>query len=233
MRIRLRQVAFVAADLSPVEADIERHLGLEPCFRDPGVARFGLHNVLYPVGDQLLEVVSPTEAGTTAGRLLAKRDGDSGYMVILQVDDLEPHRRRFAEVGARVVFEAAADGVTGLHLHPSDVGGAILSVDRTDDWDAWPWAGPDWRDHVRTEVVQRIRAVEVQAHDPEAMAARWSDVLGITAGGTTVPLDEGEVRFVEVLDGRGEGVSGLELVAARPGELEISGVRISLVADRP
>ena len=233
MRIRLRQVAFVAADLSPVEADIERHLGLEPCFRDPGVARFGLHNVLYPVGDQLLEVVSPTEAGTTAGRLLAKRDGDGGYMVILQVDDLEPHRRRFAEVGARVVFEAAAGGVTGLHLHPSDVGGAILSVDRTDDWDAWPWAGPDWRDHVRTEVVQRIRAVEVQAHDPEAMAARWSDVLGITAGGTTVPLDEGEVRFVEVLDGRGEGVSGLELVAARPGELEISGVRISLVADRP
>ena len=223
----------MAADLSPVEADIEEHLGLEPCFRDPGVARFGLHNVLYPVGDQLLEVVSPTEAGTTAGRLLAKRGGDGGYMVILQVDDLEPHRRRFAEVGARVVFEAAADGVTGLHLHPSDVGGAILSVDRTDDWDAWPWAGPDWPNHVRTEQVQRIRAVEVQAHDPEAMAARWSDVLGITAGGTTVPLDEGEVRFVEVLDGRGEGVSGLELVAARPGDLEISGVRISLVADRP
>ena len=94
MRIRLRQVAFVAADLSPVEADIEEHLGLESCFRDPGVARFGLRNVLYPVGDQLLEVVSPTEAGTTAGRLLAKRGGDGGYMVILQVDDLEPHRRR-------------------------------------------------------------------------------------------------------------------------------------------
>ncbi|MCH2411967.1 MAG: hypothetical protein MK189_03225, partial [Acidimicrobiales bacterium] len=103
----------------------------------------------------------------------------------------------------------------------------------TDDWDAWPWAGPDWRNHVRTEQVQRIRAVEVQAHDPEAMAARWSEVLGITADGTTVPLDEGEIRFVEVVDGRGEGVSGLELVAARPGDIEISGVRISLVADRP
>ncbi len=231
MRIRLRQVAFVATDLSHVEADIEEHLGLEPCFRDPGVARFGLHNVLYPVGDQLLEVVSPTEAGTTAGRLLAKRGGDGGYMVILQVDDLEPHRRRFAEVGARVVFEAAADGVSGLHLHPSDVGGAILSVDRTDDWDAWPWAGPDWRDHVRTEQMQRIRSVEVQTHDPEAMAARWSEVLGITAGGTMVPLDEGEIRFVEVVDGHREGVSGLELAAARPGDFEISGVRISLVAE--
>ena len=231
MRIRLRQVAFVASDLAGVEADIEEHLGLEPCFRDPGVARFGLQNVLYPIGDQLLEVVSPTEADTTAGRLLAKRGGDGGYMVILQVDDLEPCRRRFAETRARVVFEAAADGVTGLHLHPSDVGGAILSVDRTDDWDAWPWAGSVWRDHVRTDVVQRIRAVEVQAHDPEAMAARWSEVLGITAGGTRVPLDEGEVRFVEVVDGRGEGVSGMELAATRPGDFEISGVRISLDAE--
>jgi len=231
MRMRLRQVALVAEDLSAAEADIEANLGLSVCFRDPGVAAFGLGNVLYPVGEQLLEVVSPVEAGTTAGRLLAKRGGDGGYMVILQVDDLDPFRDRFRETGTRVVFEAAAEGVTGLHLHPSDVGGAILSVDRTEDWDAWPWAGPVWRDHVRTDVVQRIQAVEVQAHDPEAMAARWSEVLGITAGGTRVPLDEGEVRFVEVVDGRGEGVSGMELAATRPGDFEISGVRISLVAE--
>ena len=109
----------------------------------------------------------------------------------------------------------------------------ILSVDRTDDWDSLPWAGPCWRDQVRTEQVQRIRAVEVQAHDPETESARWSEVLGITTGGTTVPLDEGEIRFVAVVNGRGEGVSGLELAAARPGDFEISisGVRLSLVAE--
>ena len=81
--------------------------------------------------------------------------------------------------------------------------------------------------------MQRIRAVEVQAHDPETESARWSEVLGITTGGTTVPLDEGEIRFVAVVNGRGEGVSGLELAAARPGDFEISisGVRLSLVAE--
>ena len=122
---------------------------------------------------------------------------------------------------------------TGLHLHLSDGGGVILSVNRTDDWDSLPWAGPCWRDQVRTEQVQRIRAVEVQAHDPETESARWSEVLGITTGGTTVPLDEGEIRFVAVVNGRGEGVSGLELAAARPGDFEISisGVRLSLVAE--
>ncbi|MBC8363720.1 MAG: hypothetical protein H8E59_01805 [Actinobacteria bacterium] len=230
MRIRLRQVAFVAEDLAAVEADIEERLGIEACFRDPGVAGFGLHNVLYPVGDQLLEVVSPIEAGTAAGRLLDKRGGDGGYMVILQVDDLEPFRNRFAETRARVVFEAAADGVAGLHLHPADVGGAILSVDRTDDWDAWPWAGPDWRNHIRTDVVQGIQAVEIQAEEPTSMAARWSEVLGVPADGTTLPLDEGEIRFAGVSDDRGEGVSGLELAAAESSEVEISGVRITLVA---
>ena len=231
MRMRLRQVVLVAENLTAAESEIEAKLGLSVCFRDPGVSTFGLGNVLYPVGEQLLEVVSPVETGTTAGRLLAKRGGDGGYMVIVQVDDLDPFRGHFRETGTRVVFEAVTEGVTGLHLHPGDVGGAILSVDQTDDWDAWPWAGPVWRNHVRTDVVQRIRAVEVQAYDPESMAARWSEVLGITADGTSVPLDEGEVRFVEVVDGRGEGVSGMELAATRPGDFEISGVRISLVAE--
>jgi len=178
-----------------------------------------------------LEVVSPVEAGTTAGRLLAKRGGDGGYMVILQVDDLDPFRDRFQETGTRVVFEAAAEGVTGLHLHPSDVGGAILSVDQTDDWDAWPWAGPGWRDHIRTGVVQRISAVEVQAESPLAMAERWSEVLGRQNAGMSIALDDAEIRFVEATDGRGEGVSGLELVATQSGDFEICGVRISLISD--
>ena len=74
-----------------------------------------------------------------------------------------------------------------------------------------------------------IRAVEVQAADPAAMAGRWSEVLGIPNQGTKLPLDEGEVRFVEALDGRGEGVSGLELAASRNARFELGGVRVSLV----
>ena len=91
--MRLRQVALVAHDLAAAEAAVVDALGVELCFRDPSVATFGLHNALFPIGDKLLEVVSPTEGGTTAGRLLEKRGGDGGYMVLVQTADVEAHRR--------------------------------------------------------------------------------------------------------------------------------------------
>ena len=75
-------------------------------------------------------------------------------------------------------------------------------------------------------MVRAISAVEIQAEDPETMANRWSEVLGYPAERTTIVLDEGEIRFVEVTDGRGEGVSAVEFVGDQSEELEISGVRI-------
>lgn len=229
MQIRLRQVALVAADIAAVEAEIEAALGVDLCFRDPGVGHFGLVNALYPIGDKLLEVVCPTQDGTTAGRLLEKRGGDGGYMVIFQVDDLDEMRRRLAAAEARIVFEAVDEGVTGLHIHPRDVGGAIVSVDQTDDWAAWPWAGPTWQSNVRTDVVTDIVAVEIEAEDPSAMAERWNAVLGGDLDDTTLSFDEGTVRFVAAGE-RGEGVAGLDLASAGDAaELDICGTHIRLV----
>jgi hypothetical protein len=229
--MRLRQIVMVAADLAAVEHDIESELGVELCFRDPGVAEFGLENALYPIGDKLLEVVSPTQAGTTAGRLLDKRGGDGGYMVILEIDDIESTRRRLGDASARIVFEARAEGVIGLHLHPADVGGAILSLDQTDTWGEWPWAGPVWRDHIEVATVCDVLAVQIDAEDPDAMAARWAEVLGRTPEGNVITLDEGTIRFVPAGD-RGEGVSGFDLRAASPDaatETEIAGCLFRLM----
>ncbi len=210
MRIRLRQVAFVARELEPVEQAMASSLGVGVCFRDPGVATFGLHNALFAIGRQFLEVVAPTEEGTTAGRLLDKRSGDGGYMVILQVDDLTEIRRSLTEAGVRVTFEASGDNITGLHLHPRDVGGAILSIDETHDplgWEDWPWAGPTWRDHIDTGVVDAIVAVEIEAREPEAMASRWAEALGARdrLDGASLVLDEGSIRFVAVPDDSDRG----------------------------
>ena len=228
MVMRLRQVALVAGDLDQVEVDLVDQLAVAACAHDLGVERFGLRNVLFPVGDTVLEVVAPIEEGTAAGRHLQRRGGDGGYMVILQTDDMEGFRDRIGEMDVRVVLEARMPGIVGLHLHPRDVGGAILSVDETDDWTAWPWAGPNWRAHRQTGMVSGIVAVEIQAVDPAAMAGRWGEVLGRRTGGTVVALDGGEIRFVPVLDGRGEGVAGVELRASLNADLEICGVRFAL-----
>src|SRR5262245_64548692 len=104
--IRLRQVALVARELDPVVDDLCARFGLSVSFRDPGVATFGLHNALMTIGDQFLEVVAPTEDGTTAGRLLDRRAGDGGYMAIFEVDDLDDRLALLDKLGIRVVWSA-------------------------------------------------------------------------------------------------------------------------------
>ena len=128
--LRLRQLVTVAADLRSTEQAITEALDVEVCYRDPGVGHFGLRHGLYTIGDRLLEVVVPKRDGTAAGRFLDRRGGDGGYMVIVQVDDIAAHRARIAETDIRVVFDAKAPGIDGIHLHPADVGGAILSIDQ-------------------------------------------------------------------------------------------------------
>lgn len=223
--MRLRQIALVASDLAAAEEAITASLGLELCFRDPGVGEFGLHNALFPIGDRFLEVVSPTQDGTTAGRLLDKR-GDGGYMVLFQTDDLDGLRQRLDESGVRVVFEAKGEGILGLHLHPKDLGGTIVSVDRSDDPAEWHWAGPEWRDHVRTEVVTDLVGVEVQVDDPAGTARRWAEVLGRDVTDDRVEVDDATIAFVPVTDGRGPGVSG---IMVRSTDRAVAGTTMSLV----
>jgi hypothetical protein len=232
--MRLRQIALVARDLRPVEDSICKTLGLEVCYRDPGLAHFGLRHGLYPIGDHILEVVVPKQPGTTAERFLERRGGDGGYMVLVQVDDIEAEKARLAAADIRIVFEAKADGIQGLHLHPKDVGAAILSIDQATPPESWAWAGSDWQYHRREQVVSDLVAIEIQADDPEAMARRWSLALGepISEKGTIV-LSDATIRFTPADDGRGDGLAAADLVATdrrRVGEtLELCGFRFNLV----
>jgi catechol 2,3-dioxygenase-like lactoylglutathione lyase family enzyme len=217
--MRIRQIALVARELEPVVADLTAVLGIEIGFRDPGVGEFGLHNAVMPVGETFLEVVSPVREGTTAGRLLERRGGDGGYMVILQTDDLRADRARLGALGVRVVWEIALDDVATVHLHPRDIGGAIVSLDQPVPPGSWRWGGPEWRARVRTDVVRGIASATIQAEDPLAMATRWAEVLGLPEvrhSGTTVTvgLAPGELRFVPIADGRGEGVCAFGVTAA-------------------
>lgn len=229
---RLRQVVLVARDLRPVERRVVEALDLEVCFRDPDLAVFGLRHGLYPIGDRLLEIVSPRGPGTAAGRYLERVGGDGGYMVIVQVDDLDAHRRRLADEGIRIVYEAARPGIRGVHLHPADVGGAIVSLDEADPPESWAWAGDDWRYHAASRVVNDIVGIEVTGADPDRLARRWSRALGVPNAGRVIALDDAVIRFGPgpVPEGR---LSGMDLVAvdpARRGEvLSLGGVTVRLV----
>ena len=219
---RLRQMALVAEDLDTVSNAICDVLGLEVCFNDPGVGQFGLHNALFAIGDTFLEVVSPKEEGTTAGRLLEKRKGDGGYMVIVQVDDMQKERKRVEGMGVRTVYTSDAPEAKLAHFHPRDVGAAILSFDQMAPVETWKWAGPVWEDHVKTDVSAEIIGCELQSGDPAALSKRWAELFELDredlgGGSYQISIDGGSIQFVADSDERGDGISGITLRSTNPG----------------
>lgn len=223
MWLRLRQICLVAENLAPVEEAICEVLGVQVCFRDPAVEKFGLENALFPIGNQFLEVVAPTEANTAAGRYLERRGGDRGYMVITQCDDHAPRRKRVAELGVRIAHEFKHDDFLNMQLHPRDTGGAFFEIDeqlgpKAQDLDG-PWlpAGSDWKSAQVLNRVSGIATAEIQCDDVTALSQRWSDIAEIPLteidGAVTMPLDNATVRFVECTDGRPEGLGGLDIIA--------------------
>lgn len=248
----IRQIVLAAKDLEPVLLDLSRVLGIEISIRDPGpgLAAFGLVNAVMPVGNTFLEVVSPQEENTAAGRYLDRRKGDGGYMVIFQTHDLESDKKRFEELGIRTVWKADLDDVSSVHLHPKDTGGAIVSVDQPNPPESWRWAGAEWQKKVHTDVTQGIVGLEVQSKDPGALAARWSRMLDISSkqeNDSSFRMNFEKDHIVKIVpdsDGRGEGISGFEVLVKdeaafldRAKELgysiDRSGVRVAGITIRP
>lgn len=222
--MRLRQIAVVAADLQQVGTEIGGVLGVEACFTDPGVKQFGLKNTLWPIGTQMLEVVTPITDGTAGGRYIERRGGDGGYMVITQVDDVARRRERVAELGVRVAFDLSYpdDGHDGIQLHPADTGGSFFEMDQMTmpggDDVGGPWypAGKNWQPYVNKSRVSGISAAELQSPEPDRLAQRWSEIAEIDLttdddGNPVMELDNAIVRFVEDTDGRGEGLGAIDV----------------------
>lgn len=234
--VRLRQVVLAAWKRDPVAEQLEEQIGFKDGYNDPNVIAFGLENVVYSTGDTFVEIVSPVQENTAAGRSLDKH-GEGGYMAIFQVPDISSVRRRVSEMDIRVVWHAELDDITAMHLHPKDIGGAIVSIDQPEPPQSWRWAGPRW---IGADVPQQpggVRGMTVRDRDPLSLAGRWGQVLGVAVqpddDGAALVLDEGRqcVRFAHLETGEREGIS--EFFIASPGEpqeLSIGGVTFKLAS---
>ena len=194
--LRLRQVVIAARDLDATVSRLCADLHLSVCFNDPGVATFGLRNALMTVGDQFIEVVSPIENNTAAGRLLDRRQADvTAYMVMFEVDDLDARLAALQDAGVRTVWSGDHDTIRGRHLHPADIGGAIVSLDETNPRGSWMWAGPTWTAHEENAVVTAIAGYTIAVEDPAAVAMRWS-ALDLRHGVRFVRGTRSEIELV-------------------------------------
>jgi hypothetical protein len=238
--VRLRQAVLVAGELEPAAAELRAGLGLGQPFRDPGVAQFGLSNAVFALGDCFLEVVSPAQPDTAAGRYLARRGGDGGYMAIFDLEDLEGAQARAGQLGIRVIWQIELPDISANHLHPADIGGAIVSLDRSRPSGTWRWGGPEWTGRTGRGAAGRLAGITVAVRDPASVSARWAQVLGVpptTGEQPAIALDGATVSFVAAEDERAEGL--VEIAVELPPEvrrgresLELGKARIRLLDAR-
>jgi hypothetical protein len=213
--VRLRQICLVAPHLQPLVGDIADIMGLDVCYRDGNVAKYGLENALLPVDTTLLEVVAPLMPGTAAGRFLDKTGGHGGYMAIFSCDDPDERGRNATALGVRVANVVDHAPYHGVQLHPRDCRAAFIEFNHTEGSDdilgPYPPAGPDWQRSIRTDVTRALAAVEMQSADPHDLARHWSRIIGIAAsrspsGDAEIALVNCTFRFVR---GAREAMTGL------------------------
>jgi hypothetical protein len=240
--VRIRQVALCTDDIWRDEQRIVAELGVAGVHRDPPNV-FEMRNTVFAVGDTFLEILQPESERAPSAKFLAKRGGPGGYMLIMQVDDIDAARRRVDALGIRVVHDAPPTRLNGVeasavHLHPGDTGGAIMSFDHMSPADGWAYAGRAWKDHVHTEVVERIVGVELTSAEPDALADRFARLVGRDLGtGRAIHLDDSVVRIVEGAPGTRDQLSAVEL-ATTDRDLAgttrtIAGTSIRLVMSQP
>jgi hypothetical protein len=220
--LRLRQICLVAPNLAPVIADISEIMGLNVCYRDGNVAKYGLENALLPVDTILLEVVAPFQPGTAAGRFLDKTGGRGGYMAIFCCDDPDARGKHANAMGVRTANVITHAPYHGVQMHPRDCRAAFIEFNHTTGSDdvlgPYPPAGPDWQKSIRKDVTKALTGVVMQSPDPQGLAEHWGKILGVAVSGAAeLKLPNASFRFVK---GPSDLMSGLTFEVA-----DIAGVR--------
>ena len=136
--LRIRQICLVARDLEWTSGVLSAAFDAPVVFRDPRMAAGGnLTNTHIRLGDSFLETVSPSDRAwaksTTQTRLL-ERNGDCGYMAIVQVPDIAVASRAMAEQGSQtgivagewnVCPGAPGSGLAGVKSGRYELGAAL------------------------------------------------------------------------------------------------------------
>ncbi len=194
---RLRQLV-IATDNASTIPNLQRVLQLGKPYNDPGVAEFGLTNAVFAVGDQFLEVVVPQTQDAPARRFI-DRCGVGGYMAIFQVPSIRGVRQRADELGMRRVWNIDLPDIAASHIHPSDIGAAIVSVDEPRPAPTWRWGGPDWSFN---SAPGKITGLTVSSPEAVKIGRKWrhllegtesDDAFELQTANATISFDKGDL----------------------------------------
>jgi hypothetical protein len=138
-------------------------------------------------------------------------------MIIIQVDKFEDSQKLVNEHNIKTVWETDLPEAKAMHLHPKQMGGAILSLDWMNPKESWKWAGPNWEKNI-SGPLKGIDGVEIQSDNPELMQETWLRILGNVKSDqdNRILLDNTWIKFTETTDERGPGISAFTLKTEEP-----------------
>ncbi|KAK2741378.1 hypothetical protein FQN57_005662 [Myotisia sp. PD_48] len=222
---RLRQIALVAKDIDLAQMLLCTVLDTEVIFVDPAVTRW------VAIGGDVVEVVSPTQPNTTAGRILEKR-GDGGYMIIMQTLDAVRQRGYIESNNLRkVIYSHSKPESVCIQYHPKGVkGGVIPELDshNTDvnnpdplgnPYSPWHASGPSYSAYsAGMKRCSHLKLVNVTCRlapgdsDIQAAVQQWTDTFSVPKGnGPSLAFTNADMSFVPGLEGYSEGISSITL----------------------
>src|SRR5690554_4091476 len=229
MTLKLRQIVLVAEDKAETVKNYGSVLEVSPVhgsgylgnyglpawgpmsdFGRKFFAKVGLENLIFAVGSDFIEIMFPTRPDSQVSGFMDRRGGDTGYMIILQVDDGEmdhylalAKKERVRVVQDERIPTESEVKYHDVHFHPKDCGGALLSLAAplpSGSADG-PWfpAGDIWMEKPRSDIVTAIVAAEIRSPQHSDVARRWSRLLDVPLRFNDdiyhLPLDDGEIRF--------------------------------------
>lgn len=226
-----RQLVLLTGDLEGSLSQAREEFAVPEGIRDEeALAKVGMKHEVFGFGRTYVEICEPILAESPAARSLARK-GDSGFMVVVQVDDSAAMVARAKELDLEPLVLKDHHGSLLSQWHPRDFG-TLAEFDEMRPQDSWHFA-PEVYAARGDSVIEDIVAVDLAVADPSAMAGRWAAVIGgsVGADGTSVQTRGCVLRFSTV-EGR-SGVYSVDCSAAdrsRAGEtIRLSGVDFNLV----
>lgn len=162
----LHHVGIVVNDADRALSFYRDVVGL-PVVADSVLDDQGVRAILLAVGENELEILSPTRSDTGVARFLESR-GETLHHLCFRTDDIAREIARLDEAGVELVDREPREGLAGrvAFLHPRAMRGVLVEL-------AEPPPGGEERDQ------KGFDHLSVRARDLDEAALLWREVLGL------------------------------------------------------
>ena len=208
---RIRQLVLLVPDLESALAEVREVFGFPRGLRDvEEMAKLGFEHEICSFRDTFLEICAPLGPEWSHARLVDKR-GPMGYMVDVQVDDLESIVARAAALDIAPLFQEPFNDSLISQWHPRAMG-TLAEFDQIEPAETWHYA-PQIFENAATGVATDMVGAEIAVPDPVTMTTTWATLLDVTpASESSLDLGSSTLRFTEGT----EGFRAIDVAAADP-----------------